>query len=174
MGEHRCAGIPPAAFGGQKSLIPYELLLSFLFSHQPLLLCLCLVLHSRTSFNSPYFRFVHTSPRKILLSMPASDPSSSVLPLILLPFPPMYFFSLLHFLFSYFTSFPLLPIFVPHFFSQNPVKHARSRSLLQRTSSPFHLPFPPVLHCIVDFASFVFVLCFSSPVFNWVFPEKFI
>ena len=63
VGEHRCAGIPPTASGGQASLIPYEFLLAFLFPRQPLLLCLRLVPHSctffsaRTSLNLPYFSF---------------------------------------------------------------------------------------------------------------------
>ena len=42
--------------------------------------------------------------------------------------------------------------FVPHFPSQNPVEHACFRSLLQRTSFSFLLPFLSVLLFIVDFA----------------------
>ena len=79
VGEHRCAGIPPTSSGGQESFIPYELLLSFLFPCQPLLLCR---LVSRSTF--PYFLFLHhflqfyvlpvlsrTFPPKVLLSRPA-------------------------------------------------------------------------------------------------------
>ena len=54
MGEHRCAGFSPTNYGGQESLIPYELLLSILFPRQRLLFCLCFVPHSHTSFNSPF------------------------------------------------------------------------------------------------------------------------
>ena len=100
-------------------------MLSFLFFRQPLLLCLCLAPHSRTSFNFPYFFvFPRTLAPKILLSMPAPGPSFSVLFHIPLPFPPMYLLSLLHFLFSYFPclsrTFPpsssvLLYSFLPYF-----------------------------------------------------------
>ena len=80
--------------------------------------------------------------------------STSLYPSLLCTFSPVFSFSILSFV-------PVLPVFVPHFPSQKPVKHARSRSLLQRASFPFHLPFPPVLPCIVDLTSSA--LCFSPP-----------
>ena len=97
--DHRCAGILPTTSGGQESLIPYELLLSFLFPRQPLLLCLIV---SRSTFL--YFLFLlyflhfpvlpvlsSTSPPKILLSNPAPGSISSVLPFLsLYPFLPYF------------------------------------------------------------------------------------
>ena len=106
---------------------------------------------SRISFNSPYFPFCPA------LSLPKSryrfflqhtSPHFSTLSSRVLPFSPIFPFPLLPFV-------SVLPRFVPHFSSQNPVEHARSRPLLQRTSFPFYLPFPLVLSCIVDFATFV-------------------
>ena len=130
----------------------HELLLSFLFPCKRLLVVL---LVSRSTF--PYFLFLlhflhflilpilsRISSSKILLSMPASGPSSSVLPFTsiypflsnVLPFPPAFLY-------------PVLSMFAPALPSQNPVEQARSRTLLERTSFP--LPFPPVLPCIVEF-----------------------
>ena len=99
-----------------------------------------------------------TSSPKILLNTPSpayflSHPST--LFSHVLPFPPVFPYPVLPFV-------PVLPMFVPHFPSQNPVEHARSRSLLQRTSFLFPLPFPHVLSCIVDFTSIVSEMCFSS------------
>ena len=89
---------------------------------------------------------------------------------VLLPIsPPTIFLLVSQSTFSYFLLFSVLPnCFVPQFPSQNPVEHARCRSLPQRTS------FPPVLPYIVDFTLiFLYCICnaFSSPFvlleFSW-------
>ena len=119
--------------------------------------CFCLAPYSRTSFSSctffnfPYFTIVlsRTFPPKILLIWGT------------LQVPPVaYFLSHLSTLSSHILScpsafpYPVLPfvfvltMLVPHFSSQNSVEHARSRSLLQRTSfsSPLpSLPYFPIL-----------------------------
>ena len=51
-------------------------------------------------------RFVPHFPSRIPVELPAPSPSSSVLSRIPLPFPPIYFLSLLHFLIPYFPLFP--------------------------------------------------------------------
>ena len=113
---------------GQEFLIPYELLLSFLFLHQRLFFaCVSLHISVLLSFLLLFLQFPAlcvfscTSPSKILFS--------SILLHIPLPFFSCTPFSLA---FSYpILSFaPVLPMFVPHFPSQNSFEHARSRSLL--------------------------------------------
>ena len=86
-------------------------------------------------------RFVPHFPYKILLSMPASGPSSSVLSHIPLPFPPMYFLSLLHFLFPYFPSFSYFPCLS----RISPLKILLSKSVLPFLSIHPSLPHLPVL-----------------------------
>ena len=81
----------------------------------------------------------------------------------------MYFLFFLHFLIPYFPSFLYFP-FLSRTSLQNPVEHARFRSLLQHTSFP--LPFPPVLPCIGGFYLDLRIL----PVFTcnaFVFPFFF-
>ena len=80
--------------GGQESLVPYELLLSFLFPRQPLLLCLWLVPHSRTSLNFPYFRFcLVLSLPKSCWACPLQVPSQAYFRTSLYPFLPCSSFS---------------------------------------------------------------------------------
>ena len=98
---------------------------------------------------------------------------SSTLASLVLSFPPAFPYSILPFV-------PVLSMFVRHFPSQNLVEHARSRSILQRTSFTFPLPFPSIFPCIVNFTlidlyidvtSNVSVMCISSPFvllgFSW-------
>ena len=109
----------------------------------------CFLFVSRSTFL--YFLFSRTSS-----STPARCLSSSVLP-SLFSSPPSALSS--HVLpFSSAFSYLVLPMFVPHFPSQNPLEHARSMSLLQRISFPSPLPFPFVLPCIVDF-TLIFFYC---------------
>ena len=66
----------------------------------------------------------------------------------ILPFPPAL------------PSFPRSSLFIPHFPSQNPVEHVRSRFLLQRTS--FYIPLPLPAHVLP------FPLVFPYPVLPFV------
>ena len=152
---------------GQESLISLEILLSFLFSRQRLFLCLCLAPHSRTSFSSstsfhsPYFSKVlsHTSPSKILLSMTTRGLSSSVLPHIHLPVPPMYFLFLLHFLIPYFLrsrTSHVCPALSLKILLSMPSRGPSSSVL------PF-LPYFPVLWILPWFSYIVSVMRLSSP-----------
>ena len=68
-----------------------------------------------------------------------------------------YFLFLLHFL-----HFPIFP-FSPHFPSQNPVEHARSRSLLQRTS--FYIPIPCLPMYFLCLLYFLILYSSSFPYF---------
>ena len=153
-------GIPPTASVWLR--LPHPLWAFALLPIFPSITVVLLV--SRSTF--PYFLFLlhvrqfpvlsvlsRTSHPKILLSMPTSGLSSKVLP----------FTSLYPFLLAF--PYPVLPMFVPHFFSQNPVKHARSRSLA-------FFPFPPVLPFIVDYTSIVSALFYLPLLFYWYFPKN--
>ena len=86
--EHRYAGVLPTASGGQESLIPYSLLLSFLFTQRPATIVILLV--SRSTF--PYFIFFpHFLEFPVFLFCPALPlPKSSWACLLQVP-PPAYF-----------------------------------------------------------------------------------
>ena len=109
--------------------------------------CLWLVPHSRisfspgTSFYPLYFPVVlsRTSLPKILLSIcpveglsPVYFPHPSTLFSHVLPFPPAFPYPV-------FLFVPVLPMFVPHFPSQNPLEPTRSGPSSSVTSSPFPL-----------------------------------
>ena len=98
----------------------------------------------------------HARSRSLL--QPTS-PHPSTLSAYVLPFPPAFLFPVLSFV-------PVLPMLVPHFPSQNPVQHARSRSPFQRTSFPLTLPSRASRYC--GFYLFC-VYCAFLPLF---FPNK--
>ena len=149
---------------GQEFLISYELLFPFLFFSLNVLLHIpVLPFPSAIQFQSsvlskclvPHFSF--QNPPEIV-----RRPSSSALPstFLSLPFPPMYFLSLLHFLLPTSLSSRASQMFCPAL-SLPKFSWACSRFLLQHSSFPFPLPFPSVLPCNVDLTWIVF---FSSSV----------
>ena len=110
-----------------------------LFSRQRLLF-LCLVPHSLTFFNSPYFRFVPHLPSQNPVEHARSRSLLVLSFTSLYPFPPAF-------------PYPVLPTCVPHFHSQNPVE--------LRVPSPAYflsLPSRTSLYCVCNAFIFPFVL----------------
>ena len=112
MGEHRCAWIASTAYVWLK--VPHSLWAFALLPISPPTIVVVLFV-SRSTF--PYFLFLlhflqfpvlpvlsRTSPPKSLLSMPALCALQRTSFYIFMPFPPMYFLSLMYFLISYFPS----------------------------------------------------------------------
>ena len=171
MGEHRCAGIPPTA--------SVWLRVSALLSISLPTIVVLLVSHSTTTIVF-LLHFLHLSVLPVLFRTPSPPqnpvelarsrvlPFTSIYPLL----PIVYHCPVLPF-------DPLLPMFVPHFPSQNPVEP--TRSLLQRAffSFPFSsLPYFPVLwilpwlcwfylYCVCNV--FFFPLCFARVFLKIVF-----
>ena len=158
VGEHRYAGIPHIA---KSPLWAFALLPNSLPMIVVLLVSCSMFPYCLILLQFPVLPVLsRTFPPKIPLSIPAYF---LLHPYILsshaLPFPHVF-------------PYPVLPMFVPHFPSQNSVEHVRSRYLLQRTY------FPPVLSRIVDFTlsffycvcnTFFFTLCFTEIVLKNLF-----
>ena len=172
MGKHRCAEILPTA----SVWLRVSSLMSFCspFYFPANNCCFACV-----SFHIPLlpsisctFRLSLTFPPKILLSMPAPGISSSVLPFtslypflpctsfrILLPFPLMYFLSLLRFLTPYFPCLSLTFLSRPKILLSMPARGSSQ----QRSSFPFPLVQFLVLRILSCLSSIVIIVSFSSP-----------